>query len=196
MGVRRMWTAIGAAALAVVLVIGLSQAGSGGSDHPKSAIRAGSAVPKQLAGAPRPLAELHAQAGQLLPGGPNAYKARIASLKGYPIVVNKWGAWCGPCRAEFPDFQKASVKYGRRVAFLGVDGNDNRGDALRFLKQYPIPYPSYEDPDNRIAQVFNGVIAFPTTVFYDRGGRLSYLHNGQYLTGAKLEQDIQRYALR
>jgi cytochrome c biogenesis protein CcmG/thiol:disulfide interchange protein DsbE len=188
--------ALGAAALVAVLVIGLSQAGGGGSGTPKSAAAPPAKVAKELAGAPAPLAKLHAQSSQLLSGGPDAYKARIASLRGYPIVVNKWASWCGPCRAEFPDFQKASVKYGKRIAFLGVDGNDNAGDAKKFLKQYPVPYPSYEDGDNRIAQVFNGVIAFPTTVFYDRSGKLAYLHNGQYLSGAKLESDIQRYALR
>ena len=135
-------------------------------------------------------------AAQLLGGGPAAFKARLAALRGYPVVVNKWASWCGPCRAEFPDFQRASVKYGKRVAFMGVNGNDNHGDALKFLKQYPTPYPSYEDPSGTIAQVFNAVAAFPTTVFYDRSGKVSFIHQGQYLTGAKLEQDIQRYALR
>jgi hypothetical protein len=88
------------------------------------------------------------------------------------------------------------VKYGKRVAFVGVDGNDNHGDAQKFLKQYPVPYPSYEDPSGEIAQVLNATVAFPTTVFYDKTGKLAYLHQGQYLTGTKLEQDIQRYALR
>ena len=196
MGVKRIAIVLGSVALVAVLIVGLSQAGSGGSGNPKSAAPAASKVAKELAGAPAPLAALHAQAGQLLPGGPDAYKKRIAALKGYPVVVNKWASWCGPCRAEFPDFQKAAVKYGKRVAFLGIDGNDNRGDAQKFLRQYPVPYPSYEDGDNTIAQTFGGVGVFPTTVFYDRAGKVSYLHNGQYLTGAKLEQDIQRYALR
>src|SRR4051794_4779096 len=196
MGVKRIGIALGVAALVAVLVIGLSQAGTGGSDNPKSAAPSSARVSKELAGAPAPLAKLHQQAGQLLGGGPAAFKARLAELRGHPVVVNKWASWCGPCRAEFPDFQRASVKYGKRVAFLGVDGNDNHGDALKFLKQYPVPYPSYEDPDGQIAQVLNATVAFPTTVFYDRAGKLAYLHQGQYLTGAKLEQDIQRYALR
>jgi cytochrome c biogenesis protein CcmG/thiol:disulfide interchange protein DsbE len=196
MRVRRIWIAVGTLALVAVLVIGLSQAGGGGSGTPKSAAPTASKAAKELAGAPAPLAKLHAQAGQLLGGGPAAYKARLAELRGHPIVVNKWASWCGPCRAEFPDFQKAGVKYGKRVAFMGVDGNDNHGDAQKFLKQYPVSYPSYEDPSNTVAQVFNGVAAFPTTVFYDRTGKLSYIHQGQYLTGAKLEQDIKRYALR
>jgi cytochrome c biogenesis protein CcmG/thiol:disulfide interchange protein DsbE len=194
--VRRIW--IGLAALAVVafLVIGLLQASDGGSDKPKSAARSSAQVQKELAGAPAPLAKLHAQGSRLLGGGPAAFKDRLAALKGHPVVVNKWASWCGPCRAEFPDFQKASVKYGKRVAFLGVDGNDNHGDATKFLKQYPIPYPSYEDPSGTIAQVLNATVAFPTTVFYDRDGKVAYLHQGQYLSGAKLEQDIERYALR
>jgi thiol-disulfide isomerase/thioredoxin len=193
---KRIAIVAGAAVLVAVLVVGLSQAGSGGSGTPKSAAPAAARAAKELRGAPAPLASLHGEASRLLGGGPPAYKARVAGLHGYPIVVNKWASWCGPCRAEFPDFQRASVRYGKRVAFLGVDGNDNHGDALKFLKQYPVSYPSYEDPSNTIAQVFNGVAAFPTTVYYDRRGQVSYIHQGQYLSGAKLEQDIERYALR
>jgi cytochrome c biogenesis protein CcmG/thiol:disulfide interchange protein DsbE len=196
MGVKRIWILLGAAALTAVLVIGLSQAGTGDSDEPESAAPRAGAASKELAGAPAPLARLHAQAGRLLPGGPKAFADRLEELRGYPIVINKWASWCGPCRAEFPDFQRASIKYGKRVAFLGVDTYDNRDDALEFLKRYPVSYPSYEDPRSRIAQAMNAVAAFPATAFYDRRGKLTYLHQGQYLTGAKLEQDIERYALR
>ena len=193
---RRVWIAIAAVALVAVLVIGLAQAGGGGSSNPKSATTSSAKLRSELAGSPAQLAALHDQGGQLLGGGPNAYKKRLASLKGHPVVVNKWASWCGPCRAEFPDFQRLSVKYGKRVAFMGVDGNDNHGDATAFLKKYPVPYPSYEDPDGRIAQVLNATVAFPTTVFYDRSGKVAYIHQGQYLSGGKLEQDIKRYALQ
>src|SRR3954453_11724522 len=196
MRVKRIWIALAALAVAAFLVIGLVQANEGGSDKPESAAPAATKVRQELAGAPAPLADLHAQGSRLLGGGRDAFKARLAALKGHPVVVNKWASWCGPCRAEFPDFQKASVKYGKRVAFVGVDGNDNHGDAVKFLKQYPVPYPSYEAPSGEIAQVLNATVAFPTTVFYDRSGKVAYLHQGQYLTGGKLEQDIQRYALR
>lgn len=187
---QRLAIALGAAALLVVLVIGLSQAGGGGSVNPKSA---GSV---KLTGGPPRLAKLHDQANQLLQGGPQAYRERIKGLRGYPIVVNKWASWCGPCRAEFPEFQRLSRKYARRVAFLGVNSNDNRGDAVRFLKSYPVPYPSYEDGNNEIAQVFNGVLAFPTTVFYDSRGKIAFLHQGGYATVAALDRDIRRYALQ
>lgn len=183
-----------AVALVAVLVIGLSQAGSGGGGDGKSAGGACGQVPAQLKGAPAPLAGLHEQGCDLLGGGPTAFKDRLASLKGHPVVVNKWASWCGPCRAEFPLFQKASTSLGKRVAFVGVDSNDNYSDAAKFLAKYPVSYPSYKDGSNEIAQVFNGVVAFPTTVFYDRTGKLTYLHNGQYRDEASLLRDIKRYA--
>jgi cytochrome c biogenesis protein CcmG, thiol:disulfide interchange protein DsbE len=195
--VKRIWIAIGSVALVAVLVVGLVQAGGGSSSNdPEGSGPSEAELKEDLAGAPDPLAKLHAQGGELLPGGVEAFRERLGELRGHPVVVNKWASWCGPCRAEFPDFQRASVEYGKRVAFLGVDGNDNREDAEEFLEEFPISYPSYEDPDGRIAQVMQASIAFPSTAFYDRTGKLTYVKQGQYLSRGDLERDIERYALR
>ena len=194
---KRIAIIVGSLVLVAAVVIGLSQAGGGGGGGDgKSAGGACGDVPAPLNGAPEPLAGLHEQGCDLLGGGPTAFKARLAALRGHPVVVNKWASWCGPCRAEFPHFQKASIALGKRVAFLGVDSNDNRGDAQRFLHENPVSYPSYEDPDGTVSQAFNAAAAFPATVFYDRRGKIAYIHQGQYLSRAKLEQDIRRYALR
>jgi thiol-disulfide isomerase/thioredoxin len=165
-----------------------------GSDEPRSAAPAPSAREKALKGAPRPLASLHEQANRLLGGGAPAFRARLRELRGYPVVVNKWASWCPPCRAEFPYFQRLSVRLGRRVAFIGVDANDNDDAARRFLRELPVTYPSYRDPDLKVSAVFNGVQAFPTTAFYDRAGEVSFVHQGEYSTEAGLARDIRRYA--
>ena len=62
------------------------------------------------------------------------------------MVVNKWASWCAPCRAEFPSFQNQSVKHGKKIAFLGVDGNDNDADASEFLDRYPVTFPATRTP--------------------------------------------------
>lgn len=141
------------------------------------------------------LTEIHRQANEILDGGPRAFRARLASLDGSPIVVNQWASWCGPCRYEFPFFQRLARKYGTRVAFLGVDSQDNRADARRFLRELPVPYPHYYDRDASIARVFRGGQAWPTTAFYDAAGTLALTHPGAYATQAKLEADILSYAL-
>jgi thiol-disulfide isomerase/thioredoxin len=193
---KRIAIAAGVLALAAALVIGLSQAGGGddGGSGGDGAPQGQAEVESRLAGAPAPLASLHKQANELLGGGEEAYTERLKELRGYPVVVNKWASWCAPCRAEFPHFQRLSASLGKRVAFIGVDSNDNYGDAAKFLEDYPVSYPSYKDGDNRIAQAFNGSIAFPATAFYDAKGKLQYTRQGEYKTQAELRRDIRRYA--
>jgi hypothetical protein len=89
-----------------------------------------------------------------------------------------------------------SVDHGKRVAFVGVDENDNRGAAERLLRQIPVSYPSVEDPDGRIFQDY-GLQGVPATIFYSaKGGKPEYIHQGPYVDRAALEADIRRYALR
>jgi thiol-disulfide isomerase/thioredoxin len=190
---KLLWTAAGVA-LAAVVVVGLLQAG-GGTTQPASKAANPVATRRALEGAPAPLASLHRQADQLLGGGEKAFDARIASLKGYPVVVNKWASWCGPCRFEFPSFQALGVKYGKQVAFVGLNAGDNRGDAAKFVKRFPVSYPSYEDPDEKIARTIRAPANYPITVFFDRRGKIVFVHQGGYPTEAKLDEDIRRYAL-
>jgi cytochrome c biogenesis protein CcmG, thiol:disulfide interchange protein DsbE len=176
-----------AAALAVA-GCGSSQGGDYGGKHPDYG--------KALAGSPPPLAALHEQADRLLPDGAEAYEKRIAVLRGYPVVANVWASWCGPCRFEFPVLQKLSARYGRRVAFLGVDSQDSDEAARTFLAEAPVPYPSYTDPDKKIAGTLGATLGFPDTAFYDRAGRLVYLKQGPYAHDSELRADIKRYALK
>jgi thiol-disulfide isomerase/thioredoxin len=175
-------------------LIALCAALAGCGSSPRSAAPRPADAARALAGSPAPLRSLHDQAGRLLGGGAQAFRARLASLRGHPAVVNKWASWCGPCRAEFPFFQRLGVQLGRRVGFIGVNGSDDPGDAARFLRRYPVRYPSFSDPHQKVAAVFGGVLAFPTTAFYDSRGRLAYVHQGGYATQAKLREDIARYA--
>ena len=149
---------------------------------------------KALAGAPKPLASLYSQGGELLPGGVDAFDSRVAALRGHPVVVNKWASWCGPCRVEMPWFQRLSAKLGKRIAFLGVDSQDSSAAAEDFLGEFPLPYPSYSDPDEDIAQSMDATIGFPATVFYDSRGVHVHVQQGQYASIDELKADIRHYA--
>jgi cytochrome c biogenesis protein CcmG, thiol:disulfide interchange protein DsbE len=110
-------------------------------------------------------------------------------------VVNIWAAWCGPCRAEMPVMQQVSLDFGKQVAFLGVDLKDSREAAQTFLRKIPVTYPSYDDPSG---QVYNaeGLVGVPSTLFYDRRGKQTFVHQGPYFEKADLVEDIRQYALR
>ena len=153
------------------------------------------AVSRALAGSPAPLSSLHQQADQLL-GNESALADRIRALRGYPIVINAWASWCGPCRSEFGLFAAASATYGRRVAFLGADTDDSAGDARTFLAAHPVSYPSYQTSTSNMTNIVpQGVGDLPTTIFINRAGKVAYLHTGQYDSEGTLDQDISSYAL-
>jgi cytochrome c biogenesis protein CcmG/thiol:disulfide interchange protein DsbE len=188
---KRPTTVIAAVAVVVVLAIGITQLGSsssgGGGGHAPSR----SAAQRLLAGSPPALDALHRDADRILPG--DQLRTRIAALHGYPLVVNIWGSWCIPCRQEFPVFQRVAARFGKRVAFLGVDTSDPVEDARKFLTAHPLSYPSYQDLDGSRAKGF-GIVGTPSTIYYDKTGKQVFLHSGPYRSDADLVGDIKRYA--
>jgi cytochrome c biogenesis protein CcmG, thiol:disulfide interchange protein DsbE len=147
-----------------------------------------------LRGAPPPLAALRDESNEILDGGTEAFEQQLAELRGFPVVVNKWASWCGPCRFEFPFFQAQAEARGVEVGFLGILSDDSRDAGETFLQELPLPYPSYLDQDEDIAAEIGAPRNFPATAFYDSSGKLVYTHQGQYRDEADLAADIERYA--
>ena len=190
---RRFAAILASFALVTVLIVGLTQAGGDdGADASKERFDLGEAQ-RELAGAPAPLASLHEQSSQLLPGGPKAFRKRLAELEGHPVVVNKWASWCGPCRTEFPYFQRQATVQGKEVAFIGLNSGDSTDPARRFLRATPLPFPSYLDPDEDIAKTVKAPANYPITIFFDRRGKLTYVHQGGYRRESDLVDDMTRY---
>jgi cytochrome c biogenesis protein CcmG/thiol:disulfide interchange protein DsbE len=189
---RRLLPWLAAAAVAAVLVIGLTQAG-GKDAEPRDDAASPAESQKALEGAPAPLAALHEDAGELREADRGDFRKQLADLRGYPVVVNAWASWCGPCKLEFPFFRSASTRLGKEVAFLGLNVNDNRADAKRFLAKEPVPYPHLVDGDSRVIQAEAKAGGLPVTVYYDRKGKRSFVHQGGYRSESDLIADVRRY---
>ena len=110
--------------------------------------------------------ESRRQPGEL--SGPSLIdSAKTLSLddfRGQVVVVNIWGQWCGPCRAEIGELQQVyDATHRDGVAFLGIDVRDNNRDAASdFIVDRKVGYPSIYDPSMRTMIAFGG--KFPTTV--------------------------------
>jgi thiol-disulfide isomerase/thioredoxin len=182
------------AALLPLAALALSACGGesdgGGAQPPADPAPAASAK-----GLPKPLAENRAEANQIIDGGTEALDAKLAELEGHPVVVNQWGSWCPPCRAEFPFFAESADAHADEVAFLGVDIQDDRAAAEAFLDELPVPYPSIYDQDAEAVASIGWTQVSPTTWFFDERGEVVHQRPGAYPDRAALEADIQRFLL-
>jgi cytochrome c biogenesis protein CcmG, thiol:disulfide interchange protein DsbE len=109
----------------------------------------------------------------------------LAELKGKAVVVNFWASWCIPCKDEAPFLQDTYERYrDQGLVVLGVDAQDFREDARRFMDRFSVTYPVVYDGKGSTLGKW-GVTGFPETFFVDRSGRLV----GERITGGV---DIER----
>lgn len=101
----------------------------------------------------------------------------LADLRGKPVVVNVWGSWCPPCRAEAPDLVAAAAELGDSASFVGINNRDSStAQAQSFEREYGVEYPSFYSPDGRALLAFAGSLsprAIPSTTILDSEGRVA-----------------------
>lgn len=96
----------------------------------------------------------------------------LSEQRGHPVVVNFWGSWCPPCRAEFPALQAAADRYSDEgLVVFGVDVQDTEEDARAFLKQQGTTFKTGPDRDGSITLDY-GVTGMPTTFFVTSDGKI------------------------
>lgn len=111
----------------------------------------------------------------------------LSSFEGKPTIVNFWASWCGPCKAEMPDFEKLYQELGGEINFVMVNLTDNsqetKKSALEFISKSGYTFPVYFDSDLNAAYTY-GVSGIPMTLFINSEGKL--------IAGAKsmIDEDI------
>lgn len=127
--------------------------------------------------------------GELLDG--SAFS--LSQLSGSVVVLNFWGSWCGPCRAEAPELEEVyqrtrDVDGGAGVAFVGVNVKDQRPLAEAFVTNKGLSFPSLFDPGGAVALELRQTPpnAIPSTLVLDRSHRVAAVWLGP-VTAAQLE---------
>ncbi|AUG77874.1 hypothetical protein CFP65_3065 [Kitasatospora sp. MMS16-BH015] len=169
---RRRTALLAVVAATAALTLGACSSGASGGGGQTGFITGKGGLDTTTAGHRQDAPEI---GGATLDGG----KAALADYKGKVVVLNVWGSWCGPCRAEAKGLEEVAQKYqGQGVQFLGINTRDtDPGNAIAFEKNFGITYPSLYDPDGtQILKFPKGSLnpqAIPSTIVVDRDGKLA-----------------------
>jgi cytochrome c biogenesis protein CcmG, thiol:disulfide interchange protein DsbE len=104
----------------------------------------------------------------------------LSGLQGRPVVVNFFATWCGPCRAEMPEFREAQEKHNESVnlAVLFVDWQEPATVVRSFVDELGIPSDHVLlDETGEVGRLYR-VRGMPTTFFIDRDGVIQAAHLG------------------
>lgn len=100
----------------------------------------------------------------------------LQDYTGKVVVLNIWGSWCGPCRAETAALEAVQQETkAAGVQFLGINVRDQRDAARDFLHNFKVSYPSLFDPSGRVLLALSGFprSVVPSTIVIDRRQRVA-----------------------
>jgi cytochrome c biogenesis protein CcmG/thiol:disulfide interchange protein DsbE len=116
-------------------------------------------------------------------------RIQLSQLRGRPVFINFWASWCIPCIEEAPDLRATYDRFkGTDLVMLGVNSQDFKTDAERYLNRHRLEYPSVRDPSGKISSSY-GVRAFPESFFISRSGTVEHVVYGP-MTAAEMKARI------
>ncbi|MFC7815227.1 MULTISPECIES: TlpA family protein disulfide reductase [unclassified Streptomyces] len=189
--VRRRAALAAAAAVSALLVTACGSGGTSGGGGQTGFVTGSDGISTVKKGERADAPDL---SGETVDGG----QADIDDYKGKVVVLNVWGSWCPPCRAEAKNFEKVyqDVK-DQGVQFLGINTRDTSvGPARAFEEEFGVSYPSLYDPSGKLLLRFEkGTLnpqAIPSTLIVDREGKVA-ARTLQALSEEKLRKMLDPY---
>lgn len=104
----------------------------------------------------------------------------LSQYQGKVVYLDFWASWCKPCRHSFPWMNGMQQKYSAAgLVIIGVNLDEQRADAARFLKDTPADFPIVYDPEGKLAEQY-AIMGMPTSFIIGRDGRVAKKHAGFY----------------
>ncbi|MDT5029385.1 MAG: hypothetical protein QOE61_5811, partial [Micromonosporaceae bacterium] len=106
-------------------------------------------------------------------------------------VINLWASWCGPCRAELPEFQRLADRANGKVVVLGVVTDDSRSAASSLAADLDITFPTLLDASSQLQHSVAPVL--PVTLFVDANGVVRHTDLSGALALSTLEDLVHQH---
>lgn len=115
---------------------------------------------------------------KVLPRLPGPGHGSIAEERGKWVLVNLWASWCIPCRAEAPVLERFYRRErAHNATVVGINVQDNRDDALAFLREHPATYTELRSVGDERSSAF-GSTGVPENFLVDPRGHLALIWRG------------------
>lgn len=184
---RRGQAALGAAVVVAIAAVAFLFARAGGDDAPAPAstdpfaTAAPSAASRADLG---PLVAARPTIGELAPDfalldARDGTVRKLSDFRGTPVLVNWYASWCGPCKAEIPEFNAVIQAVGDRIVILGVNYQESAARAVGILDELQATFPAVLDSDAAVADHYRVGNRLPSSFFVDRDGVLRAMKIGQ-----------------
>jgi cytochrome c biogenesis protein CcmG, thiol:disulfide interchange protein DsbE len=115
-------------------------------------------------------------------------RVALTEIRGHPLILNFWASWCVPCKREAPILAASARAHAEEVTLLGIDVQDFKSDARRFLHRYEANYASVRDGGGSTYSGY-GLTGLPETYYVDARGRI-VAHSVGEVTQDELETGI------
>ncbi len=117
----------------------------------------------------------------------------LKQYRGKVVYVDFWASWCGPCRQSLPALNKIRKEFrSKGFEVIAINLDEERDDAMEFLKEFPVAYPTARDTSGKVPEAY-GLVGMPTAYLVDRKGNIQMVHEGFKKTdGAPLKAKIKK----
>lgn len=131
-----------------------------------------------------------------LPGLQGEGQVSLEDFRGKVVYIDFWASWCGPCRKAMPMYESMYQEIGTEYfELLAINLDEDRQDALKFMKQHPVSYPVLTDPSGATAEAW-GLKVMPTSFLLDTSGRVVKAYPGFETSHMKdIRHDIDKLLL-
>ncbi len=102
----------------------------------------------------------------------------LSEIRGNVVLLNFWGTWCGPCRREMPEFQKAFEEWHEKgFEIVAIAFNDTEEAIKAFRDEFDLSFTLALDESGDINDDY-AVQTRPSTYILDRDGVIWTRHFG------------------
>ena len=122
---------------------------------------------------------LHKEAPEFTRTDLETRKLDLRAYRGKVVLLDFWATWCASCQLEMPRFVAWQTQYGPRgLQIIGISMDDDPALARKLYKKMKLNYPVAMG-DEKLGQLYGGVLGLPLTILIDSQGKVQAQFRGE-----------------